>query len=165
MYRTLFAASFAGSIAYNRCHVTTVRFEVYEQGGDTWFRLVGRNRELLLYSGPQPDLQTCLERIGELKNANQKGAFFRTRRSRGGAYYFTIEVADAILATGHLYRARRERDVKLTVVRERIGDAPVMMREPEVEPARTGDTDRIIIDPAAAHAFAERRADKPQVTG
>jgi len=148
-----------------RSEVTTVRFEVYEQGGDTWFRLVGRNREMLLYSGPQPDLRTCLERIGELKAATSKGAFFRTRGSRGGAHYFTIEVADGILATGHLYRARRERDVKMTVVRERIGEAPVMMRE--VETVRTGDTDRIVVDPTAAHAFptAERGALKPQVAG
>lgn len=145
--------------------MTTVRFEVYEQGGDTWFRLVGRNRELLLYSGPQPDLPTCLERIGELKAATNKGAFFRTRRSRGGSHYFTIEVAEAILATGHLYRARRERDVKMTVVRERLSDAPVMMRE--AEPVRSGDTDRIVVDPATAHAFdPERRgAPKPQVAG
>jgi hypothetical protein len=149
--------------------VTTVRFEVYEQGGDTWFRLVGRNREMLMYSGPQPDLPTCLERIGELKAATNKGAFFRTRRSRGGAYYFTIEVAEGILATGHLYRARRERDVKMTVVRERLAEAPVMMRESETGPeiVQTGHTDRIVIDPAAAHAFEanERRSPKPQVAG
>jgi hypothetical protein len=144
--------------------VATVRFEVYEQGGDTWFRLVGRNREMLMYSGPQPDLSTCLERIGELKAATNKGAFFRTRRSRGGAYYFTIEVADGILATGHLYRARRERDVKMTVVRERLAEAPVIMRE--LDSPRTGDTDRIVIDPTT-HAFepSDGPGPKPQVAG
>lgn len=137
--------------------MSTVRFEVYERGGDTWFRLIGRNREVLLYSGPQPDLATCLGRIGELKDATRGGAFFRTRRSPGGAYYFTIEAADAILATGHLYKARRERDVKLTVVREVLCDAPVSQRGapvavPQVQ-VRQEVTERIVIDPAIAASF------------
>ncbi len=140
--------------------MSTVRFEVYERGGDTWFRLIGRNREVLLYSGPQPDLATCLERVAELKAATQGGAFFRTRRSPGGAYYFTIEASDAILATGHLYRARRERDVKLTVVRECLCDAPVNLRgtsaaAPQVpmQPVRQEVTERIVLDPGAAAAY------------
>jgi hypothetical protein len=130
--------------------MTTVRFEVYVQGGDTWFRLVGQGRELLLYSGPQPDLPTCLERVAELKALMARGAFFRTRHTRGGQYYFTIEVADAILATGHPYRARRERDVKMTVVRECLADAPVVMRGLEI--VRREHTERIVVDPAAAPA-------------
>ena len=138
--------------------MSTVRFEVYERGGDTWFRLIGRNREVLLYSGPEPDLQTCLERIAELKACASGGAFFRTRRSPGGAYYFTIEASDAILATGHLYRARRERDVKLTVVRECLADAPVDMRSTAqpaqpVQPVRQDITERIVIDPGTAGAY------------
>ena len=44
-----------------------LRFEVYRHGGEFWFRLVGGDGELLLFSGPQTCLDACLEVVAELK--------------------------------------------------------------------------------------------------
>lgn len=126
--------------------MTGVRFEVYELGDDYWFRMTGRENEALVFSGPQEDLAGCLERISELKTHCHEGAWFRARRSPGGAHYFTIEVGPDILATSNLYRERRERDVRMAFVRVQLVDAPVVMRG--LEGISRDDTNRVLLDDA-----------------
>jgi hypothetical protein len=114
--------------------------------------MTGHERESLLFSGPQDDLNGCLERITELKAQCRTGAWFRARRSPGGAHYFTIEVGENILATSNLYRERRERDTRMTFVREQLDDAPVVMRG--LESISRDDTSRVTVDDPPAELDA-----------
>lgn len=130
----------------------TVRFEVYELGDDYWFRMTDGDGALL-FSGPQDDLADCLERIAELKGYCREGAWFRARRSPGGAHYFTIEVGPEILATSSLYAERRDRDVRMAYVRTQLVDAPVVMRASE----SISDDDSVTLDEPELDAASSGR--------
>jgi len=108
-----------------------LRFEVYRHGGEFWFRLVGGDGELLLFSGPQTCLDACLEVVAELKAIGRTSARYRIRTSPAGTEYFTIHgVLGDVLATSRLYQSRRERDVAEHFLREHVVDAPVdLLRE------------------------------------
>ena len=107
---------------------SAVRFEIYQQGGEYWFRLVDRDDESLMFSGAHTCPEACLEVVAELKAIGRTSARYRIRTSPAGTQYFTVHgVLGDVLATSRLYPTRRERDAAEHHVREVVSDASVLL--------------------------------------